>query len=121
MQFDRRYSRSVEVPANPDAVFRFLDDPVAVAGHMANGRRMLVGTTMKLRLDQAQGRALGAEIVLSGRVLGRRLEVRQRVCLRQPPWRKTWETVGAPILLVIGAYRLGFELTPTQRGCASAP
>ena len=31
---------------------------------------------------------------------------------RVPPVRKTWETRGEPRLLVIGAYRMGFTISP---------
>jgi len=31
---------------------------------------------------------------------------------RTPPHRKVWETVGEPRLLVISAYRMGFEIVP---------
>jgi hypothetical protein len=32
------------------------------------------------------------------------------VRVREPPHRKEWETIGRPWLLVIGDYRLGFEI-----------
>ena len=32
--------------------------------------------------------------------------------MREPPLKKTRETVGEPRLLVIGSYRMGFDLTP---------
>jgi hypothetical protein len=34
--------------------------------------------------------------------------------MREPPARKVWETVGEPRLLVIGAYRMGFDLSPRR-------
>ena len=36
---------------------------------------------------------------------------------RNPPLRKVWETIGTPRLLVIGHYRMGFELAPLSSGC----
>jgi hypothetical protein len=32
------------------------------------------------------------------------------------PYRKTWETIGRPHLLVIGHYQMGFELSPERAG-----
>ena len=32
--------------------------------------------------------------------------------MREPPMRKSWETVGEPRLLVIGPYRMRFDLRP---------
>ena len=67
---------------------------------------------MAIELDASEGRAVGATIRLRGRVLGIPLSVEEIVTERSPPLRKVWETTGAPKLLVIGQYRLGFEITP---------
>ena len=53
---------------------------------------------------------------LSGRILGLSLEVIELVAQRDPPRRKTWETLGEPHLLVIGPYRMGFEIVPDANG-----
>jgi hypothetical protein len=50
-------------------------------------------------------------------VLGIRLFLEEEVLVHEPPTRKEWETVGVPRLLVIGAYRMGFTLTPAGAGC----
>jgi hypothetical protein len=55
---------------------------------------------------------VGSRIRLSGRVLGVELSVEEVVVERNPPHRKVWETTGTPKLLVIGHYRMGFELSP---------
>ena len=49
---------------------------------------------------------------MSGRVFGIQLSVEEIVNERNPPYRKTWETTSPPRLLVIGHYRMGFEITP---------
>jgi hypothetical protein len=49
---------------------------------------------------------------MTGRVLGMNLALDEVVTERTPPRRKVWETVGEPRLLVIGAYRMEFEITP---------
>lgn len=46
------------------------------------------------------------------RVFGFRLYLDEVVIMREPPLKKTWETVGELRLLVIGPYRMGFELIP---------
>lgn len=48
---------------------------------------------------------------LTGRVLGIRLSVEEVVTERNPPRSKVWKTVGLPRLLVIGHYRMGFEIS----------
>jgi hypothetical protein len=66
---------------------------------------------MLIESDAAQGRSVGSWIRLSGRVLGMSLSVEEVVMERAPPRRKVWETSGNPRLLVIGPYRMGFEVT----------
>jgi hypothetical protein len=40
------------------------------------------------------------------------LHVEEVVRHREPPRRKMWETRGLPRILIIGAYRMGFEIAP---------
>ncbi len=72
--------------------------------------------TMNLTVDAGAGRRTGSHIVLRGRVLGIPLYVDEVVTISEPPRRKAWETVGAPQLLVIGSYRMGYELGPDPAG-----
>ncbi len=69
---------------------------------------------MTLSLDKQAGRALGSHIRLEGRVLGVQLSLEEVVTEHTPPARKVWATVGTPRLLVIGHYRMGFELLPVN-------
>ena len=71
---------------------------------------------METELDEGRGQKIGSRIRLSGRVLGVELSVEEIVTERNPPRRKVWETIGAPKLLVIGPYRMGFELSPQGKG-----
>lgn len=73
---------------------------------------MTAGATMKIETDSQQGQAVGSLIRMNGRILGIPLCVEETVSEYRPPFRKTWETRGEPRLLVIGRYRMGFELTP---------
>ncbi len=67
---------------------------------------------MKVEVDAGRGQKVGSRIRLAGRVLGIDLSVDEVVTERNPPSRKVWETTGSPRLLVIGHYRMGFELSP---------
>ena len=58
----------------------------------------------------AQGRAVGSVIRMEGNVLGLRLAVEEVIVDRRPPHDKVWETLGEPRLIVIGTYRMGFEI-----------
>ena len=71
---------------------------------------------METELDEGRGQKVGSRIRLSGRVFGVALSVEEIVVERDPPHRKVWATTGAPKLLVIGHYRMGFELSPQGNG-----
>ena len=71
---------------------------------------------METEIDSGRGQKVGSRIRLSGRVFGVELSVDEIVVERDPPRRKVWETTGAPKLLVIGHYRMGFELSPLRNG-----
>ena len=109
---------TVEVSAAADAVdavFSHLDDHSRLSAHMSNSSWMMAGSRMAIELDGSEGRAVGAKMRLSGRVLGIPLLVEEIVTERKPPLRKVWETTGAPKLLVISQYRMGFEITPKAK------
>jgi len=106
------YSAVIQSPV--DRVFDWLDDQTRLAQHMAQRSWKMGWGKMEIELDGRRGRALGAHIVLRGRVLGVDLSLDEVVTRYEPPLRKTWKTVGEPRLLVIGAYEMGFELVPLE-------
>ena len=93
--------------------FDYLDDHARLTGHMNRRSWMMAGGRMAIEKDEQAGRGLGASVRLSGRVLGIRLRVHEIVTMYEPPYRKSWSTTGAPRLLVIGPYRMGFTLRPS--------
>ena len=113
----KHFECSVQVNAPAEAVFSRLDDPRLLSAHMSRSSWMMAGSRMAIELDASGGRAVGATIRLSGRVLGISLSLDEVVTERRPPLLKAWETTGTPKLLVIGRYRMGYEITP--RGDAS--
>ena len=100
--------------ASVGQVFSYLDDHVRLSSHMRKSSWMMGGGRMHIDVDGAQGKALGSHIRLHGRVFGIAVSVDEIVTERNPPCRKIWETTGTPRLLVIGHYRMGFELAPQQ-------
>jgi hypothetical protein len=98
------------VPAPADALFAHVDDPVRLAAHMSRPSWQMVGTSMKLETDAGHGKSVGSHIRMNARMFGIVLSLDEVVIERVAPMRKVWETVGAPRLLVIGHYRMGFEL-----------
>lgn len=77
---------------------------------------MTAGMRMSITTDEGNGRRIGSHIMLQGRMLGLALGVDEVVDEYQPPVRKAWTTVGEPRLLVVGSYRMGFELAPATGG-----
>jgi hypothetical protein len=101
-----------DVPATPAELFENIDDPSRLAGHMTGSSLMMAGSRMQFSYDESGGRAVGSKIWMGGSILGLRLALEEVVIERDPPKRKVWETLGEPRLLVIGGYRMGFEIIP---------
>jgi hypothetical protein len=102
-----------------EQAFEWLDDHRHLSTHMASSSWMMVGSSMHTEFDARRFRAVGSRLRMRGRVLGLPLALQEQVVVREPPHRKAWETVGEPSLLVIGPYRMGFELDTAADGGAA--
>jgi hypothetical protein len=99
------------VRASPEAAFEYLDDFERLVAHMAKPSAMMMGSQMKISLDESRGRAVGSKVRMAGRMAGMELGLEEEVIEREPPFRKVWQTVRTQ-LVVIGSYRLGFAIEP---------
>jgi hypothetical protein len=106
------FEQGATIRAPIDEVFAYLDDHSRLSAHMGRSSWMMGGGRMSIELDENRGQRVGSRIRLAGRAFGMRLFVEETVIERDPPRRKVWQTVGAPQLLVIGEYIMGFELAP---------
>jgi hypothetical protein len=106
-----------EVAASATQLFDYLNDHTRLSSHMSERSWMMAGSRMTVALDAAKGQSVGSRIRLSGRILGLPLSVDEIVTECERPLRKVWETTGEPRLLVIGPYRMGFEISAS--GAAS--
>ena len=113
---NRHYEYKSDVLASAEEVFAYADDQTRLSSHMSQSSWKMGGGEMKIESDQGKGQAVGSKIRLSGRVLGIDLLVEEVVTERTAPRRKVWETIGQPRLLVIGHYRMGFEIAPRDGG-----
>src|SRR5512134_2380491 len=111
------YESRATLDAPVEAAFAYLDDFRQLSAHMQRRSWMMLGSKMKIETDGAEGRAVGSRVRMSGKALGLTLALEEVVSERNPPLRKVWETANAK-LLVIGPYRLGFELE--RKGSSSA-
>jgi hypothetical protein len=89
-----------------------MDDHERLLSHMSQSSWRMGGGRMTTTLDERRGKSVGSHIRMSGRVFGLELSMDEVVTEREPPSRKAWATVGSPRLLVIGPYRMGFEVMP---------
>lgn len=110
-----KYSSSAQIHATAEDVFSFLDDPRHLSSHMEKSSLMMAGSSMRIELDSKEGKAIGAEIILRGAIMGIPLFIREVVSDRQPPIRKLWETVGTQKMIILDQYRMGFEISPRGR------
>lgn len=95
-----------------DQLFALLDDPTRLTEHMSRRSWRMGWGRLETTLDDGRGRAIGSHIRIHGRVLGILLHLDEVITRRDPPTLKEWETVGEPRLLVIGSYRMRFEVGP---------
>ena len=114
---ERHAEAHCEVPASPSPIFEYIDRPERLSAHMERRSWRMGGGTMSINTDAGGGRAVGSRMRLAGRVLGINLAVDGEVTEHTPPYRKVWQTVGKPRLLVVGAYRM--EVTIHERGRGS--
>ena len=110
-RYPHHHPSEVNVAIGVHKPFAYLDDHRRLASHMEKPSLMMAGATMQVETDALKGQAVGSVIRITGRVLGVNLAVDEVVTERVSPSHKTWETRGAPRLLVIGAYRMGFSIT----------
>ncbi len=104
------------VPSTQDQVFSYIDDYTRLSSHMNEPSWRMAGSRMQTELDEGRGKEIGSRIRLTGRFFGVDVLVDEIVTERSAPHRKVWETTGVPKLLVIGHYRMGFELSPQGDG-----
>ena len=104
------------ITAAPDAVFSYVDDHERLSSHMTRSSWIMGGGRMELKLDEGRGRRVGSRIQMSGRAFGMALSLEELVSEYAPPRHKAWETVGEPRLLIIGQYRMGFDIAPQSGG-----
>lgn len=109
--YERKYSRAVTLDASADEVFAFADDFTRLSSHMGQSSAMMMGSSMQTSFDERRGQAVGSHVRMTGKMLGIELFLDEVVREREPPRHKAWETVGTPRLLIIGGYRLGFDIT----------
>jgi hypothetical protein len=108
--YERQYFSAVALKASAAQVFAFADDFTKLSSHISTSSLMMIGSSMQTSFDEGRGQVVGSHVRMTGRMLGVELALDEVVRIREPPYRKMWETIGHPRLPVIGDYRLGFDI-----------
>src|SRR3990172_10010959 len=106
------YEESILIPASPEKIFSYVDDHSRFSSHMGRSSWMMGGGSMKVTTDKSHGQKIGSHISLSGNAFGIPISLEEVVTRHDPPYAKTWETIGTPKLLIIGHYIMGVEIKP---------
>lgn len=115
-RYPKHEEQTVQLPARPEEVFAFADDHRHLAGHMNEKSMMMAGSRLTSEIDGNGAREIGDHVRMGGRVMGVHVELDEVVSERDVPSHKAWETVGTPKLLVIGPYKMGFDVSPSHGG-----
>ena len=108
----RHYEENVQINAATKDIFSFVDDHSLFSSHMSKSSWMMGGGRMNILMDNEKGQRVGSHIRLKGNVFGVNLFLDEVITRREPPIVKEWKTVGDIRLLIIGHYRMGFEIKP---------
>lgn len=114
--YAKHYAATAVIAASQQTVFDHLDDHKRLASHMTQPSGIMAGARFSFSMDSAKGKAVGSRIAMSGKLLGFNMFVAETVVERDPPNRKVWQTDPEPKLLIIGNYRMGFEVSPRKAG-----
>ena len=115
--FPRHAESSVVVRVAPEVAFAFLDAHENIAAHMDRPSWAMLGGTMTSTIDKLAGKETGSVIQIEGKVLGFSISLVEKIVERVPPRHKRWEIIGTPRLIVMGRYRMGFDIERAGDGC----
>ena len=108
----RHAEASAMIAASAELVFARLDDQTRLAEHMGRSSMKMGGGRMTYEFDGGKGQAVRFHIRMGGAAYGLRLSLTEVANEAGPPRHKVWRTVGAPKLIIIGSYTMGFEIDP---------
>lgn len=108
----QHYENSTLIPVTSDELFSYLDEHKNLSSHMSKSSWMMAGGSMSVKTDIGNGQKVGSHIRLNGKVFRVNLFLDEVVTKREPPYIKTWKTVGELSLIVIGHYQMGLEIEP---------
>jgi len=115
-EFPYHFSDHAVVAAPQPDLFAYLDKHSQLSAHMTRRSWMMGGGHMDISSDEGRFQRLGSRLRLAGRAFGLAVFLEEEIIDYRPPQTKVWRTLGMPRLLIIGAYRMGFEIGPATGG-----
>ena len=115
-QFTYHFADEAVTAAPPAVLFAHLDRHSQLSAHMTRRSWMMGGGKMDITTDDGGFQRLGSRLRLAGRAFGLTLFLEEEITDYRPPQMKVWRTIGSPRLLIIGHYRMGFEITAAPTG-----
>lgn len=110
----RHYENQAVIPASGNEVFQYANNHANFSSHMSKSSWMMGGGGMDTHADERKFQEVGSHLQMKGTVFGVKLFLDEVVTKHNPPFNKEWQTVGNLNLLVIGHYKLGFEITSSD-------
>ncbi|KKR33527.1 MAG: hypothetical protein UT63_C0015G0008 [Candidatus Gottesmanbacteria bacterium GW2011_GWC2_39_8] len=110
----RHFEESVFIAVSPSDVFKFADNHANFSSHMNKSSWMMMGSKMNTKIDEGKGQKIGSHIQMDAKFFGISLFLDEVIDKYEPPFLKSWHTVGNINLLVICHYRLGFVINPVD-------
>jgi hypothetical protein len=103
------YSKAI-LNTSAKKAFEYLDDPKKLSAHMGKSSMTMAGSKMDMVSDEKQGRQIGSVIKMSGKMMGLKLSLREKIVERVPDVKKFWQTFGEQHLVILEQYKMGFAL-----------
>jgi len=114
--FAYHFADEAVTAAPPATLFAYLDKHSQMSAHMTRRSWMMGGGKMDISTDDGGFQRLGSRLRLAGHAFGLNLFLEEEITDYRPPQIKVWRTIGSPRLLIIGHYRMGFEITAAPAG-----
>ena len=115
-EFQSHFADEAVIAASSPELFAYLDEHSQLSTHMTRRSWMMGGGKMAITTDDGRFQRVGSRLRLAGRVFGWNLFLEEEITDYRPPQMKVWCTIGSPRLLIIGQYRMGFEITANSVG-----
>jgi hypothetical protein len=108
--------RSSFIPAEPEKVFRQMDDYSKTGMHMMESSGMMMGS--KLHLEQLSTNAVGVGATYRwfGKMMGMTIDFMQTVSKWEQSREKEWSTNPGAKIIIMEWYRMYFRLKPADGG-----